>query len=274
MTKIVIGPRSGMNWIQLSTGEIACPFARSTMDVVKTWAQGHLTVTHPEPGRDGPVCPSVGPSFRSDLMWVGRISGTLPRPSFVRSVLLEAMELLPTLPPTEGPAAVLRTLLIVLPDVRDYALIDDLHDELRSAFVERGTMLGQFYPGCDQPGLWNGNRPLDAPIPIFVVRSMVATDFPFLLERPEWMAAYVNKFAPALPAYVRETVVSRLTASSSTDVLTCQFEAAPAAGSDGSTTVVDRPATDRTVTSSGASDSRTNGRANGKSVSTGPSPAS
>jgi hypothetical protein len=80
-------------------------------------------------------------------------------------------------------------------------------------------MLGQFYPGCDQPGLWNKDfHPLDAPIPMLVVRTMMSTDFPFLLARPEWMTAYVKKFAPSLPAHVRDAVVSRLTAQPGTDV--------------------------------------------------------
>ncbi|MFD0365699.1 DUF6875 domain-containing protein [Nocardia sp. GCM10030253] len=253
MTKIVIGPRSGMNWIPLSIDEIACPSTKSTVDVVKTWAQDHLTVTHPELGRDGPVCPYVAPSIRRDLMWIGRVSGARPWPSFVRLVLSDAMELFPALPPTEGGAAVLRTLVTVLPDLRDYSLIDELHQELKSAFVERGIMLGQFYPGCDQPGLWNKDfRPLDAPVPMLVVRNMMATDFPFLLERPEWMSAYVKKFAPALPAHVRHLVVSRLTADSNTYVPAYESEQTPAA----------------------VADSRSLGRTNGKPVSAAPRRAS
>jgi hypothetical protein len=219
MTKIVIGPRSGMNWIPLSMTEPPCSFMRSAMDVVRTWADDHLTAEDPELGRDGPVCPYVAPSIRRDLMWVGRIPGARPWPSFVRLVLSDALEIWQHLPPIEGGAAALRTLITVLPDLRDYRLIDEMHQELKTAFVTRGTMLGQFYPGCDQPGLWNKDyRPLDSPIPMIVVRSMMTTDFPFLLAEPEWMSAYVKKFAPALPSHVRHAVVSRLTAGSTVDV--------------------------------------------------------
>ncbi|MFX0580328.1 DUF6875 domain-containing protein [Nocardia nepalensis] len=219
MTKIVIGPRSGMNWVPLSMTEMPCPFTRGAMDMVRTWAEDHLMAEDPELGRDGPVCPYVGPSIRRDLMWVGRVPGARPWPSFVRLVLSDAMQLYPTLPPTDGDAAVLRTLIAVLPDLKDYTLIDELHAELKSAFVARGVMLGQFYPGCAEPGLWNKDyRPFDAPIPMIVVRDMMATDFPFLVAKPEWMSAYFEKFAPALPAHVRHVVVSRLTASSITDV--------------------------------------------------------
>jgi hypothetical protein len=183
------------------------------------WAEEHLSAEDPDMGRDGPVCPYVAPSMSRDLMWVGRIPGARPWPSFVRLVLRDAMELYQTLPPTEGGAAVLRALITALPDLKDYTLIDELHVELKTAFVARGIMVGQFYPGCDEPGLWNKDyRPLDAPIPMIVVRTMMTTDFPFLLAKPEWMSAYVKKFAPALPAYVRHLVVSRLIAGSIRDV--------------------------------------------------------
>ncbi|MEV0252008.1 DUF6875 domain-containing protein [Nocardia sp. NPDC050712] len=189
------------------------------MDIVRGWAEDHLTGHTPALGRDGPVCPYVGPAIRRDLMWIGQVQGARPKPAFVRRVLADALELFPELPPTEGGAAVLRTLITVLPDLTDYTLIDELHAELKTGFVEHGAMLGQFYPGCDQPGLWNKDfHPLDSPIPMLVVRTMMTTDFPFLLARPEWMTAYVKKFAPSLPAHVRHAVVSRLIAPPGVDI--------------------------------------------------------
>ncbi|MFC9892197.1 DUF6875 domain-containing protein [Nocardia sp. NPDC127579] len=189
------------------------------MGIIRGWARTYLTGHTAELGREGPVCPYVGPSIRRDLMWIGQIPGAHPRPAAVRRVLADALALFPELPPAEGGAAALRTLITALPDLNEYTLIDELHAELKTSFVEQGLMLGQFYPGCDQPGLWNKEfHPLDAPIPMLVVRTMMATDFPFLLARPEWMTAYVKKFAPGLPAHVRYAVVSRLTAQPDTEV--------------------------------------------------------
>ncbi len=219
MSKIVIGPQSGMNWFPLSETEIPCPQTMSLVEDVRTWAEEYLTATSPDLGRDGPVCPYVGPSLRRDLMWVGRIAGVHPWPSYVRLVIDDALELFESLPPQDGGGAVLRVLITAMPDLRDFSLIDNLHSELKSRFVERGLMLGQFYPGCKEPGLWNKDfHPLDSPIPMIAVRSMMTTDFPFLLGRPEWMTAYVKKFAPSLPAHVRRVVVGRLTESSNLDV--------------------------------------------------------
>ncbi|MFE6925792.1 DUF6875 domain-containing protein [Nocardia sp. NPDC057663] len=219
MTEVIFGSRSGMSWLPLSTSGENSRCTQEMLDRMRTWAKDYLTQPLDEIGRDGPVCPYVRPSMRRDLIWVGRVAGVQPWPAYVRLVLSDALELFPKLPPDDGGAAVLRCMVTALPDLHDYSLIDDLHDELKSEFVERGLMLGQFYPGCSQPGLWNKDyHPLDAPIPMLVVRTMMATDFPFLLSRPEWMSAYVKKFAPALPAHVRNIVVDRLIAGTSTEV--------------------------------------------------------
>ncbi|MGS2808918.1 DUF6875 domain-containing protein [Nocardia sp. MW-W600-9] len=220
MTEVIFGSRSGMSWFPLSTSTTeSSRFTQATLDGIRGWAREYLTQPLAEIGRDGPVCPYVGPAMRRDLIWVGRVAGAQPWPAYVRLVLSDALELFPKLPPATGGATVLRCLVTALPELPEYTLIDDLHDQLKSEFVERGLMLGQFYPGCTQPGLWNRNyHPLDAPIPMLVVRTMMATDFPFLLARPEWMSAYVKKFAPGLPAHVRRVVVDRLIANASTEV--------------------------------------------------------
>ncbi|MFD4430788.1 DUF6875 domain-containing protein [Nocardia sp. NPDC058497] len=211
MTEAIFGSRSGMSWLPLSTAGESSRAMQDMLDRMRTWAQDHLTQPLDEIGRDGPVCPYVAPAMKRDLIWVGRVAGAQPWPAYVRLALSDALELFPKLSPDTGGAAVLRCMVTALPDLHDYSLIDDLHEELKSEFVERGLMLGQFYPGCSQPGLWNKDyHPLDAPIPMLVVRTMMATDFPFLLSRPEYMSAYVKKFAPALPAHVRNVVVGRL----------------------------------------------------------------
>ncbi|WP_227998744.1 DUF6875 domain-containing protein [Nocardia australiensis] len=218
MSKIIIGPQSGLKWIPLSTSEIPCPDTKATVHAVRKWVEEYLTAPSSDLGRDGPVCPYSGPSMRKDLMWVGRIPGAKPWPDFVRLVVDDALNALLTLEPVEGNASLLRVLMTTLPDLRDYDLIDELHAELKTKFVERGAMLGQFYPGCGQPGLWNDNfHPLDAPIPMLVVRTMMTSDFPFLVGRPEWMSAYIKKFAPTLPAHIRREVVGRLTVDATHD---------------------------------------------------------
>ncbi|RMI33039.1 hypothetical protein EBN03_13580 [Nocardia stercoris] len=181
---------------------------------LRTWAESFLTRPNPDLGRDGSVCPYVRPALDRGLMWVCCISGHRPDIRQLRETMYDALDIYPTL--TQGHASaksVLCAMVTLFPQVTDYRMVDDLHEEFKSSFVDQGTMLGQFYPGCAQSGLWNKEfRPLNSPVPMLVVRSMMSTDFPFLLERPEWMNAYVRKFAPQLPAHVRAAVVGRLTA--------------------------------------------------------------
>lgn len=214
MSERVIGPRSGLQWVSFGDTGSSCPAARSTVAAFRSWAESFLTQPSDELGRDGPVCPYVRPSMRRDLLWLAQVPAAVPRPMWVRAIIKDALEMYPQLPTGNGSStSVLRALITVFPNLTDYSLIDEIHAEFKTEFVEQGTMLGQFYPGCDQPGLWNKDfRPLDAPMPMLVVRSMMTTDFPFLLGKPEWMNAYVRKFAPMLPAHVRAVMVGRLTA--------------------------------------------------------------
>jgi uncharacterized protein DUF6875 len=111
------------------------------------------------------------------------------------------------LPPAGGSEGLLNAALIAFPDVVDYTLIDALQQELKPDFVREGLMVGQFYPGCREPGLWNRNfRPLESPVPLIAVRYMVSNDFPFLSSNPAWIETYLRRFAPSMPSQVRSTL--------------------------------------------------------------------
>ncbi len=187
MSESVVGPRSGLRWVSLSEIETVGSAESRSAGVFRVWADWFLTLPCDELGRDGPVCPFVRPSMTRDLLWIGHIPGPRPRLDLIRTIIADALEVYPTLPTGNGSStSVLRAMITVFPDLIDCAVIDAIHSEFKSKFVEQGNMLGQFYPGCEQPGLWNKDfRPLDAPLPMLVVRSMMTTDFPFLLERPE-----------------------------------------------------------------------------------------
>ncbi len=75
-------------------------------------------------------------------------------------------------------------------------------------------MVGEFHDGPpDKGGLWNPLlRPLDAPVPMLVVRHMVTTDLPFLTSREEHVSAYRRDLRRprARPPERRGALVSRL----------------------------------------------------------------
>ena len=111
----------------------------------------------------------------------------------------------------------LATLVIVLPrlDRSDADALDELHASLKHDFVSEGLMIGQFHPRCAKPGSWNRDfRPLQAPVPMLVIREMVSSDLPLLLDDPRYASAYLERFAPEMPTHTRRFTAELLATSS------------------------------------------------------------
>ncbi|MQY20057.1 DUF6875 domain-containing protein [Nocardia macrotermitis] len=176
------------------------------------WVDGHLTHPHPDLGRDGPVCPFVHTGVAHGLLWAGLADGgdgldTADLRRIVADALAQYRELC-----AEDPDRVRQLALVTLfPGLTRYERIDAAHLACKSEVVRHGFMLGQFYPGCGVPGLWNREfHPLDAPVPMLVLRPMMSTDYPFLAGRAEWLYAYLTHLAPDLPRRLRWAIAERM----------------------------------------------------------------
>ncbi|TFC11084.1 DUF6875 domain-containing protein [Cryobacterium sp. MDB2-33-2] len=198
--------------VQLFSAGAIPPGARmlTEMNEACTWAQTFLTQPHAELGRSGAVCPFTKSSLDKGLFWVGTAEDHFLAAESLATLMSDMASRFLELPGEQGKEAIFKTALILLPSITNYRVIDQAHELLKSDFISKGLMIGQFYPGCDAPGLWNpAFHPLDAPIPMLVVRHMVATDFPFLASRCDWVERYLRKFAPALPSGVRSAIVQQ-----------------------------------------------------------------
>lgn len=183
-------------------------------ETVKSWARNWLSKSHPDLGRKGPVCPFTGPSISKDLFLVSFIRGAGIDRNAMGEILTEVARIFPTLPPEQGTDSVYKTVVLVLPEVTDFRAIDAVQLEYKNLFIRSGLMVGQFYPGCPQEGLWNSEfKPLDAPLPMLAIRYMVSSDYPFLCDNEEWMRVYFSQFAPEIPSRVRTDIVRRVTAA-------------------------------------------------------------
>ena len=104
---------------------------------------------------------------------------------------------------TSAPAGVphlWKTFITFFPRIRyrkgHLPLFERVQGALKLQFVQRGLMIGQFYHGCPQPGLYNpAFRPLVAPYPTFAIRYMVQDDKLFNSGSPSIFSAY-RKFFP------------------------------------------------------------------------------
>ncbi|MBF6327106.1 DUF6875 domain-containing protein [Nocardia transvalensis] len=206
------GQRSGVCWWNVYADRERWEGHGESARTLVRWVDEHLMRPHRELGRTGPVCPFVRNSVVRRVFWAGLAAGgdglTVEQ---MQQVVDDAVAIYRRLRADSPSEARVSTLITVFPELTRYDLIDAVHLSRKSEVVAEGLMLGQFYPGCAVPGLWNRDfRPLDAPVPMLVLRSMMSTDFPFLAARTEWLYAYFTQVAPNLPRNLRWAIAERM----------------------------------------------------------------
>nr|WP_062341269.1 hypothetical protein [Herbidospora sakaeratensis] len=198
---------------------------------VTAWAREYLCRPHPELGRRGPVCPYAQGSIDRGRFLLAIRPG---RPKTVEEVVAAVEpyrqwfgELAPRSIEADSPAratvglrppasrliadSMHTAVLVLFPDAgRRLDLIDGAQEILKDRHVPAGVMVGEFHDGPpDKGGLWNPLlRPLEAPVPMLVVRHMVSTDLPFLTSRDQHVSAYRAIFGDRIPAHLRDVVPS------------------------------------------------------------------
>lgn len=177
---------------------------------IREWATTYLAAPHPELGREGAVCPFTPTSIRKEAFWVGCADFPDITELDIEKTTVNMVTRFLQLPPTAEPDTLFKTILILFPAVTDYSLIGQVQRRLKDKFVSQGLMIGQFYPGCEEPGIWNSRfKPMQSPFALLAIRHMVSNDFPFLIEKADWVADYLKRFAPDIPASIRSMIVAR-----------------------------------------------------------------
>ncbi len=175
------------------------------------WAEHYLCHAHPELGREGPVCPYVQASMRKCTFYMTVQRGRDYTQDDVERIIMDLRDWFLALEPTAGSNRIYKTILCLFPDFEKAdvpSLIDQVQDRLKTDYVPHGVMVGEFHDGPpDKAGLWNPDfRPLAAPVPMLVVRHMVATDFAFLQDDPHFVRHYIDLFGTEVPAHLRQDV--------------------------------------------------------------------
>lgn len=178
--------------------------------MLTSWIDDYLNYPHPALGRDGPVCPFVRQTTVRQALWVAVFPGDDLTVEDMSAAVSDAHEIYDRLRAARADERWL-TAVVVFPGLTRFDRIDSVHRRHKSEVVGDGLMLGQFYPGCRVAGLWNADfHPLDAPLPMLVIRPMMTTDYPFLVARTEWLYAYFSKVAPHLPRALRWSIAGRM----------------------------------------------------------------
>ena len=154
-------------------------------------------------------CPFVQDALDIDNVWLEESILTEKDQSAIEALLRSQIgAFLTTHPPYDpsvtgrhaGTPELFKTFITVFPRVMysrgSLPMFEDIQNTIKVEFIRCGMMLGQFYFGCPQEGLYNHRfRPLSAPWPSFAIRYMVKDDSLFNSGNPEWFREY-QKFFP------------------------------------------------------------------------------
>ncbi|MGW5380014.1 DUF6875 domain-containing protein [Nocardia sp. NPDC003999] len=211
-TDPIVGTRSGVQPVNLFAPDAETGLAdHPRFPELRRWTREYLCHSHPDLGRPGPVCPYTSHAITHRYLWAAYFDGHDIDIGRITAIADDLYDLFPALPPQEAPESLFKAVLAVFPDLTDYPSIDAVQRQQKTKFVDKGLMIGQFYPGCTYPGLHNPAFPaLDAPLPILAVRHMAPTDYPFLVARHEWIDTYLKLFAPTIPGFVATAMSVRL----------------------------------------------------------------
>jgi hypothetical protein len=161
---------------------------------VARWMEDFLNRPHPMLGRSGEVCPWTKRTIELGKLLLAPIASR--DAAEVDDIVLSLLERFWSLEPTRGADAAFRSIVAVFHRLEPETaapFVVATHQRLKPSFLDRGLMLGEFYPTNPKPGLRNPNfRPLRSPVPLLVIRQMVEPDVEFLLDRDEFIAAYLR----------------------------------------------------------------------------------
>jgi heptaprenyl diphosphate synthase len=99
--------------------------------------------------------------------------------------------------PSRNAGVALDSRLVVMPrmDVEGWTRLDAVYEHLKDFAVERGLMIGQFHPGCNERAVRNTEfRVSVAPVAMLAIRYMAPHDILFLHRSERWFKEYDSRF--------------------------------------------------------------------------------
>lgn len=162
---------------------------------IKNWISEFLCSPHPSLGREGSVCPFTREAINKDTIFFSlENSSYLDKESEIKKIA-DQISLFKKL--KINSCDEYKVIINAYPylDESEYIKIELIQNELKPLFVEENLMIGQFYPGCREKGLWNDHfYPLDSPISLLAIRNMAITDIAFLISTSSFLDKYLQVF--------------------------------------------------------------------------------
>ena len=162
---------------------------------IKNWIKEFLCSPHPSLGRVGSVCPFTREAINKDTIYFSLEKYFYLDKEIEIKKISSQIKLFKALKVNNHEDY--KVIINAYPylDKSEYIKIELIQNELKPLFVEENLMIGQFYPGCKEKGLWNDNFfPLDSPISLLAIRNMAITDIAFLISTNSFVEKYLQVF--------------------------------------------------------------------------------
>ena len=160
-----------------------------------------LVARDPDLGRAGPVCPFARGGVARGGIRIADCSAGPDTEECIVGIMDDVRDLFLAWGDNSGIDPMLRAFVVTFSALQgdaDSAMIERVQKRLKPQYVDRGLMIGQFYPGCEESGIRNPEfRPLDAPVISLAVRFMTLADAPFMLDDPHFRAAFSATYGKA-----------------------------------------------------------------------------
>ena len=149
-----------------------------------------------------PLCPMVAPSISANGMYVAAVDLEEREPALsdLDGLLMKAGVSFTESIQIEDPR--LKCLILMLPGVKGQRLLDatDPGRNVKNDLLKQGVLVGEFFPTCPFATTFNPRLfALRSPVPMYVLRSFIETDWRFICQVPEWQKTYRERFGDPPP---------------------------------------------------------------------------
>jgi hypothetical protein len=171
----------------------------TALRAVADWIKSYVIQPHRDLGRAGPVCPYVPGALERRKLWLAPERVGEANTSDVVELMTAYRSLFLDTEPADGADADRAAIIVVftdLPAARAQELFADVLQEIAvRAYAEDGILYGPFYEGHQGSALHNPEfRPFRSPVPFMFVRHGVVGDWPFFLDKEDWLSMYADRF--------------------------------------------------------------------------------
>lgn len=170
------------------------------MQIVR-WAREYLATEHPlmhRPVGSKVVCPFVGPALDNNSFFLSfhpEVSGR--DEGHIEDIVLDHIPEFKRLGPFGAGDRNRKALLLVFPSLPENGtrVLDIVHENIKTKFVQNGLMVGQFHKDCREFSIYNqGFLVSQSPVPLIAIRHMAIHDILFVGDNRDWFNEYNIRF--------------------------------------------------------------------------------